>query len=310
MGQMQRQVTWLQSHALMKQSAEVDDKVDYSGSWSFDPGLDTYKRLHQCISKFNSTVTATPQSTFWSLLQGDTDGLPASQSVPEACRGIIDSDRSSQLAFAIGLLPHELTLQGAKPSQWPGANSSCEYSLPRPPGRDPSLVNLLTFLTMVVYVHDEVRKAVWLSYVAAAYSGILPSFYHTSASSAARPVAQLRLWHKLCIVVAPVLQFVTACTVLVSSLALCFTDETQTSIVTIILSNVALSFIVDLDNRIGGMLASQEQVTSYATESGVQPGGNGSDGSTHGSSGNCLDSREGTTHVSGVGSMWATATCP
>jgi len=185
------------------------------------------------------------------------------------------------------------------------ALNRCEGSLPRPPreGRDPSLVNLLTFLAMVVYVHDEVRKAVWLSYVAAAYSGILPSFYQTSASSGACPTAQLRLWHKLCIIAAPVLQFVTACTVLVSSLALTFTHETQTSIVTIILSNVALSFIVDLDNRIGGMLASQEQVTSYATatESGVQPvcTDGVSDDSTHGPPGNCVNGREG----NGVGSV-------
>ena len=55
--------------------------------------------------------------------------------------------------------------------------------------------------------------------------------------------------------------------VLMSSLALTFFPDTQASIVSIVLSNVALSFIVDLDNRVGVMLASQQQVAASGQES-------------------------------------------
>jgi hypothetical protein len=127
---------------------------------------------------------------------------------------------------------------------------------------DPSAANLLAFLALVVYVQDEIRRAVLLCYVAAAYTGILPSFYQTNVSAAARPAAILPFWCRVFIAVAPLLQFLTGCMVLLTSLALSFYPETQQTLASIVLTNVALSFILDLDNRIGAMLASQQHIGS------------------------------------------------
>lgn len=127
---------------------------------------------------------------------------------------------------------------------------------------NPSVANLLAFLALVVYVQEEIRKAVWLSYVAAAYSRILPLFYQTDASVAARPVGVLPLWCRVVVLGAPLLQLVTGCMVLITSMLLSLHPETQQTLVTIVLSNVALSFIVDIGNRVGAMLASQQQIAA------------------------------------------------
>jgi len=299
-GRMQQQVTWLQQHAMINSSAESE--ASGFTPFCHPDGGTTYNDTQECIGGlvsiashwlessalpvftsglatmavedlFNKTIL--DKANRHRLEPGDGPGR-LSETTWKACESVINileggNDDRPALALSVGMLgsvslaeAHKTgSVSGALPSGLKDTGFTCYYpSLPAPTARDPSPVNLLAFLALAVYVHEEVRKAVWLSYTAAAYSGILPSFYQIPASLVARPDVQLRLWHKLCIAVAPIMQFLTACLVLASSLALTFTDETQTSIVTIILSNVALSFIVDLDNRIGAMLASQDQ-TAY-----------------------------------------------
>jgi hypothetical protein len=129
---------------------------------------------------------------------------------------------------------------------------------------DPSLANLLAILVLAVYAQDEARRAVWLGYVAAALSGILPSFYNKLSLTTVRPPNFLAVgsvaW-PLCVIAlaAPLLQFLVVVLMLLSSVAFSLTKEGQTSIIAIIINAAALTFLLDLDNKVGVVLRSQHQ---------------------------------------------------
>jgi len=139
------------------------------------------------------------------------------------------------------------------------SHQECMGRLLPPEGQDPSFVNLLALLALLIYAHEEVRKAVWLSYVSAACTGLLPHFYATPLSTASFATCRAALVWRFFMLLAPILQMLTALMVLISSVALTFNTETQNSIIQIIVSNVALTYILDLDNRVGAMLANQHQ---------------------------------------------------
>lgn len=118
---------------------------------------------------------------------------------------------------------------------------------------------MLAFFALALFAHDEVRRAVWLSYISASYAGILPAFYTSDPTQAAAG------WCCVAVLLsAPIMQFLTALMVLVSSLALAYECETQKSIATIILSNVALSFILELDNKVGLAVAVQDAAAAMS----------------------------------------------
>jgi hypothetical protein len=133
------------------------------------------------------------------------------------------------------------------------------------PGIDVSslLVNVLAFFALVVFVHDEVRRASALCHVAAKAAGILPVFYAPDDWGArAKPVVHWSL--QLVALFAPVLQLSVALLVLLSASLLAFTRENQVSNVQVIVNSVALGFILEIDNTIGLMVARQHAKSSEA----------------------------------------------
>jgi hypothetical protein len=120
------------------------------------------------------------------------------------------------------------------------------------------VVNLITLLAIAVFVHDEVRRAVNLCHTAAVVAGILPVFYTTGKTQG---LIKSTLHWLLCIVVlcAPVLQMITALLVLLSASVLSITQEMQASSIQVVLNSVALGFVLEIDNRVGHMIAAQQQ---------------------------------------------------
>jgi len=315
-GQVQRQICWLNHHAVINTSVQAGAELNCSGAW-FDGGtcLPLERRLADRDWGRRASVNHPERPVRYNTLKDCLQKMsrPHNSSAREqllsACQGVLDLD-GPNLAFGVGLLYpdieqsdnillfvkdinaellYELAYgKGNKPqatklswnlsnAAWLHANASANDSEPvrlsLQPGcmpeipaisrvRDPSFVNLLAFIALAVYVHEEIVRAVWLAHVSAAFAGILPAFY---AANYARPQALHAAtfiecaFRKVVLLVIPLMQLVAGLFVLVSSMALTFVPETQSSIVSIILSNVALTFILDLDNRVGAILTAQER---------------------------------------------------
>jgi hypothetical protein len=296
-GQVQRQVCWLNKNAVINTTAAADGTLNCEGAWPHGPFCRAggrkppsmgYKDMERCLH----TLFSRPPNFLWLLFGNWLDDktrtkliakqeseFPVSQ---QACEGLRDLG-SSDKAFGMGLLfPNYMPLgmmhENLTNAYWhdgtaPGAPNSfsditqeffhlsfshegCIPEIPHDPGQEPSVVNVLAFLALAVYVHHETMQALWLGYVSAACCSILPPFCLTRLSTgvACHRFSACRVVLMLC---APVLQQATGIAVLVSSMGLTFIRETQASVVAIVLSNVALSFILDLDNRVGCMLHTQ-----------------------------------------------------
>jgi hypothetical protein len=120
------------------------------------------------------------------------------------------------------------------------------------------LVNLLALVAIAVFVHDEVRRAVTFSHTAAAVSGILPYFYSTKSTKALNK-AHLHWSLTVVLLCAPVFQLFTALMVLLSASLLSLTQENQASSIQVVLNSVALGFVLESDNKVGQMIAVQQQ---------------------------------------------------
>jgi hypothetical protein len=126
------------------------------------------------------------------------------------------------------------------------------------------VVNLIALLAIAVFVHDEVRRAVNLCHTAAAVAGILPSFYATSST---KNLNKAQVHSLLCIPVlcAPLFQLLIALLVLLSASMLFITQEMQASSIQVVLNSVALGFVLEIDNKVGHMIAAQQQLWSGGT---------------------------------------------
>jgi hypothetical protein len=117
------------------------------------------------------------------------------------------------------------------------------------------IVNILAFLAIAVFVHDEVRRAARLCQIAAVVAGILPAFFSTGNTAR----VEKRHWLLCCAVLcAPLLQLLTALMVLLSASLLSITQENQASNIQVVLNSVALGFVLEVDNKMGDMIASQQ----------------------------------------------------
>jgi hypothetical protein len=284
MGQLQRQVCWLNHHAVLNTTKPPADEVDCSLAWPGGgcgqfPGWQDYQNVMKCVKQVSLIINPSfkwRQFDTYALdfnqtkLDAMLDAMPSSSE----CGQITILSRSLQ-AYAFGLafppthsrpsrFENMTTMShGGWVDEQQGLNVSshreCMGRLLPPEGQDPSFVNLLALLALLIYAHEEVRKAVWLSYVSAACTGLLPHFYATPLSTASFATCRSALVWRFSMLLAPILQMLTALMVLISSVALTFNTETQNSTIQIIVSNVALTYILDLDNRVGAMLANQHQ---------------------------------------------------
>lgn len=275
LGQVQRQVCWLNQHAVINATA-AGGALDCSGAWaqcsaSTMPAM-SYLEFKQCVK----TLADMPRES--------VDQKADRDAVKQACAGFETLD-SSQKAFGTGLLfPEFITpahydwtlirngfwnsMVGHHPYRPSRRNLSrttslnlsssegCIPAVPNTPAQEPTLVNVLACLALAVYVHQDTMQALWLGCVSAACCGMLPAFYVTDVCTGVN-CGSMCWWRKVVMLAAPVLQQVAAIAVLLSSMGLTFITETQASVVSIILGNVALSFILDLDNRVGVMLHTQ-----------------------------------------------------
>lgn len=282
-GQVQRQVCWLTQHAIINVTAADDGSC--SGAWvdgrsciEYAQAPMGYLELKHCLETLASRPTPRRFDVSEPQLKEQQE---AARTVEQACKQFGEMD-SSQQAFAKGLLFPDFMPSGrdyrvlsnafwhlgsptvgpdfraqrySNSSPW-NSNEGCipplEYAL----AQSPILVNVLACLALATYVHHEVMQAIWLGCVSAACCGILPAFYTTDLCRRVY-CGRLGVCKKVVMLAAPVLQQVAAIAVLVSSMGLTFITETQSSVVLIILGNVALSFILDLDNRVGVMLKTQ-----------------------------------------------------
>jgi hypothetical protein len=288
-GQVQRQVCWLNKVVVVNTTAvaDVNGSVNCTGAWADGPvcsaGTRTppsmgYLEFKQCLDALSNIPPNVSQLSNYKLERMLEDQLPG---VREACKNLGDME-SSQKAFGMGLLfpeympagtlhgnlAHAFWQAGNASAQLPvlakelahitlSSNEGCMPEMPPDPALEPLIVNVLAFLALAIYVHQETMQAIWLGHVSAACCGILPAFYVTELSRGVG-VSRLGICGRVMLLVAPVLQHMTGLAVLTSSMALTFIRETQASVVSIVLTNVALSFILDLDNRVGAMLCSQE----------------------------------------------------
>jgi len=263
MGQLQRQVCWLNHHAVLNTTKPPADEVGCSLAWprrgcgQSRENYPDYQDAMKCVKL---------------IVMGPSKRKQLNEALSSSkCRKFTRLSSSLQ-AHAFGLaFPSTLLKQsdfrtmshGGWVDEQQGLNVSshqeCMGRLLPPEGQDPFFVNLLALLALLIYAHEEVRKAVWLSYVSAACTGLLPHFYATPLSTASFATCRAALVWRFFMLLAPIVQMLTALMVLISSVALTFNTETQNSIIQIIVSNVALTYILDLDNRVGAMLANQHQ---------------------------------------------------
>jgi hypothetical protein len=288
-GQVQRQVCWLTKNAIINTTAAGDGRLNCTGAWaegpicsagrqsSSDPPIG-YQAFKNCLE-----ALASQPLDAWKYF-----------TIEQACEGFKDMD-SSLKAFGVGLLfpdympgmLHGTLCNGFWHVGAPASRDStvtqsdlaedlahvafnsyegCLPHIPPAPAQEPLIVNLLAFLALATYVHQEMMQAAWLGYVAAACCGILPAFYITPLSRGVG-CGRLGLSKQVLMLGAPLLQQVTSTAVLASSMGLTFIKETQASVVGMILGNVALSFILDLYNRVGVML--QTQATRSSSSSSI-----------------------------------------
>jgi hypothetical protein len=279
-GQVQRQVCWLNKHAMIDPEVPVEAGLNCSGAWSSHQGCEgpmSFESFSKCVRTLGLRPSAQWYQDGGSSVHADRNAASAViQEEKEACKGFEDLD-TSQRWYGFGLLfPEYATINGTGGgSAWdlsnatwfkdsvPGERASHQDCMPpvlNPHVSDPSFVNLMAFLVLAVYVHEEIVKAVRLGYLTAVFAGILPAFFSSDQAAGADVAVGmtprvLSCFGKSVMLFAPVLQLLTCFMVLTSSMALGFVQETQVSRVAIILSNVALTFILDVDNRIGSILA-------------------------------------------------------
>jgi hypothetical protein len=135
------------------------------------------------------------------------------------------------------------------------------------------VVNLLAVMAVAVFVRDEVRRAATLCHTAAAVAGILPAFY-TMSSSEGLCKSHLHWWQCLVVLCAPVLQLIIALLVLLSASMLSITQEMQASSIQVVLNSVALGYILEIDNKVGQMVAAQQHhwTTDHRVSSSLASG--------------------------------------
>lgn len=125
---------------------------------------------------------------------------------------------------------------------------------------EPVLFVMFSYLVMVVVTFNEVRQALNLLMYSVAKSGLLPEFYRPSASGVV-PEAYEKLpwWSRAFVVAAPVVQLFVAFVLSSCGGALFLCTDMQDKRAAIIFNAVALSFILELDDKIGSVMLSEQQ---------------------------------------------------
>ena len=233
-----------------------------------------YTKMQQCIKQqqdkgqcgeylnhMRTTFRGYARGVFYPL----KDAVPSWMPVAESLK----TSDTAGLAYSRG--GWELMVNctgGSKKSCKPLGNvpwhASCMFKPSDARPADPSLANMLVILAVAIYAQEEARRAAWLGYVAAALAGILPSFYHKPGVTTPRPVtyfAKGSVGWPFCLLAltAPLVQFLVVLFLLLSSAALSLVQEAQTSILSIVVNAVALTFILELDNKVGAVLLAQQK---------------------------------------------------
>lgn len=255
-GQVQRQVCWLNKHAARNTSVPANAILGCTSE-----GYDGWRDCLRLVKDF------TMHNRKWGRLRVKCENCTKAQDACALSR--LGSIQASHRTYIAGLLyPEYMT----GPADCAPGDTECHLPPEMPDTADldmlfgerklsPAYVNLLTFLALAVYVHHEVARAIWLGYVSALCAGVLPAFYK-GAGMPSSTTAVCGACVKVVLLCAPIMQAFTGLMVLVTSMALTFVKETQSSIIAIVLSNVALTFVLDLDNKIGEILAAQGSVAN------------------------------------------------
>ena len=139
-------------------------------------------------------------------------------------------------------------------------NSHSECYLPKPIMDTSTLfVNLFALLTLAVFAHDEAVRGARLCLVAAACAGIVPPFVDVLLAldnDEPKPREQLPACVLALILALPLAQVFVACAVLLGN-ALLLVPDNQTSTLAVVVNAVALGFVLELDNKVGALLAQQ-----------------------------------------------------
>lgn len=128
---------------------------------------------------------------------------------------------------------------------------------------EPTLFIMFSYLVMLVVSFLEVRQALNLLMYSVAKSGLLPEFYKPSAPGVV-PAAHENLpwWSRAFVVAAPVVQLFVAFVLSSCGGALFLCTDMQDKRASIIFNAVALSFILELDDKIGLLMMSERQWSS------------------------------------------------
>jgi len=232
----------LNHHAILNTSIPAADVADCSLAWpgapSCYPGSRFIRPRHEDVRKCARALRLPVQwSPLERLMQQDISsyvfemGQQRKKLLKDSCEEFISLSSSLQ-AYVLGLMypviPQSSNMTIAMShGGWASterykssygeyhrvnysSHHECMGALPPPDGLDPSLVNLLALLALLIYAHEEVRKAAWLSYMAAACTGLLPDFYATDLSTASFATCRAALVWRVFMLLAPLMQMLTA----------------------------------------------------------------------------------------------------